>query len=87
MPVYDHYCHGCDSITEHICKIKDRKQFVPCKECGGSAERIITAKIQRDEPLWLDSAVSNLADDAAPQIKSRTEFNKYLAANNIVQRG
>jgi putative FmdB family regulatory protein len=87
MPVYSHWCQSCQKETENICSIKDRKQFVVCDHCGGSAERIITAKIQRDEPLWLDSAVSNLADDAAPQIKSRTEFNKYLAANNIVQRG
>lgn len=87
MPVYDHYCSQCDSIVEHICKVAERKQFVPCPHCGGSAERIITSHIQRDEPVWLDSAVDNLADEARNVISNRTDFNKYLSQNGIIQRG
>lgn len=85
MPVYEHHCPGCDTITEETCKIADRKQFVVCRECGGSAERIISGSqgIQRDEPTWLNSAVDNLADEAKVQIRDRSDFNRYLNDHGI----
>lgn len=85
MPVYDHYCSNCDTITEVACKIRDRKQFAKCKSCGGSAERIITSNIQRVEPTWLDSAVANLADEARSQISDRNDFDRYCKREGIAQ--
>lgn len=87
MPLYDHYCQECDQITEEVCKIADRKQFVVCKHCGGSAERIISAAIQRVEPLWLESAKANLHGDNVHQIKDRNDFDRYLKKEGIAQVG
>lgn len=87
--IYEHYCQACDSITEDICKVDDRKQFIACKKCGGSAERIISRRggIQRDEPTWLASATENLCPDGAHRPESRTEFNRYLKDKGITQAG
>jgi putative FmdB family regulatory protein len=89
MPVYDFSCHECNATFERVDKIADRKQFTPCPECSGMAERIITAKVQRDEPTWLASSVEVLlpkGKDVRP-ITNRGEFNRYLKENNIVQSG
>ena len=87
MPLYEHYCQGCDQITEEFCKIDDRKQFVVCKHCGGSAERIISATIQRVEPSWLESAKANLHGDNKHTIRDRNDFERYLKKEGIAQAG
>ena len=89
MPIYEHYCHECDTITEKVCKIDERKQFVSCHKCGSHAERIISSSggIQRDEPTWLESAVDNLVPDGAHKPESRTEFKRYLREHNVEQVG
>lgn len=86
MPLYDHYCHECDQITEHSCTIADRKQFVPCP-CGGSAERIISASIQRVEPSWLDDAKMGLHSQDRHKLTDRNSFNAYLKREGIAQIG
>lgn len=87
MPLYEHYCTECDGISEDVCRIDDRKQFIKCRHCGGSAERVISASIQRVEPTWLDSAVSNLADEARGEIRDRNDFNRYLKREGLEQTG
>ena len=86
-PTYDHYCETCDNLSEVVCKIADRKQFVKCPECGGSAERIISAKIQRVEPLWLESAKQGLQPDARAGIRDRHDLNRHMKQEGIQQVG
>lgn len=87
MPTYDHYCHGCNQTTEHICRIADRKQFIPCRYCGGSAERIISAQILRVEPTWLDDAKRQLQPDSRDQIRDRNDLHRHLKREGIEQVG
>lgn len=87
MPVYDHYCTVCDTITEIVCKIADRKAFIVCPDCGGMAERIVSSQILRNEPTWLGSAVDNLHDEAKAEVRDRSDYNRYLKQHGIVERG
>jgi putative FmdB family regulatory protein len=87
MPLYDHYCSQCDTITEEICHINERKQFIPCKNCGASAERIITAKIQRVEPTWLNDAKRSLNPEARASIKDRNDLASYCRKEGIEHIG
>jgi len=63
----------------------DRKQFVVCDHCGGSAERIISSQIRRDIPVWLDDAVNHAVSHGSDIRKpeNRTEFNSYLKEQGI----
>ena len=87
MPLYEHYCAECNQITEHVCKIDDRKQFVPCEHCGGSAERIVGSAIQRVEPTWLDSAKYGLHEQDRHMITDRNSLNSYLKREGLEQIG
>jgi len=87
MPLYEHYCAECDTITEEVCKISDRKQFVICKTCGGSAERIISAAIQRVEPTWLDDAKRSLHHQDMDSVRDRNDLTRYLKKEGIEQIG
>jgi putative FmdB family regulatory protein len=85
MPTYEHLC-PCGKITEVMCRIKDRKQFVVCEHCGGSAERIISLNqgIQDSDPTWLPAAVEsavNLGEVRKPE--TRQEYNAYLKNHRI----
>jgi len=89
MPLYEHFCGCCNETFAVIRKIDDRKQFEICPECGASAERIISANIQRDEPPWLSSATANLlpkGTDVRP-ITDRVAYKRYLRDNGIVEAG
>jgi len=87
MPLYEHYCTECDTVIEHTCKIADRKQFVPCTKCGGNAERIVSAAIQRNEPTWLDDAKMGLHSQDRHQITDRNSLNRYMQREGIAQVG
>ncbi len=87
MPIYDHLCEDCNELTEVVCRIVDRKELTICEHCGGSAKRIITAQIQRDEPTWLGSALRSLDDHDASRITNRTEYKRYLNSKGIVEAG
>lgn len=90
MPTYEHYCQSCDSVTEDVCMVADRKQFVVCKSCGGSAERIMSTPAIRcdsgtDVP-WLASACKTLQKDGEQPIESRSQYKRYLKDKGIVER-
>ena len=87
MPLYEHYCQSCETITEEVCKIDDRKQFVVCKKCQGSAERIISSNIQRVEPTWLDDAKRSLHSDSRHEIRDRNDLHRHMRREGIEQIG
>lgn len=87
MPIYDHHCHSCGHTTEHFCKIDERKQFIECSHCGGSAERVVSAAIQRVEPLWLESSLQGLHSQDRHLVTDRNSFNAYLKREGIAQVG
>lgn len=85
MPTYEHFCHDCSELTEVVCKIDDRKQFVVCPKCGGNAERIISAQILRVEPTWLESAKRQLHPDSRDSIRDRNDLHNYMKKEGISQ--
>lgn len=87
MPLYEHYCQHCDRITEVICSMDERRQFVVCEHCGGSAERIISSQIARVEPTWLESAKLSLHSDARAQIRDRNDLHRHMRKEGIEQIG
>ena len=87
MPLYEHYCHACEQVTEHVCRIDDRKQFVPCAQCGGSAERVVGSAVLRNEPTWLESAKEGLHAQDRHMITDRTSLQRYLKKEGFEQVG
>lgn len=85
MPLYEFYCIPCDAIHEQISKIADRKQFIICPGCGASAERIISARIERVEPLWLDDAKRSLRPEDRHKITDRNDLTRYMRKEGINQ--
>ena len=86
MPLYEHHCPDCGEITEVVCAIDERKQFIPC-QCGGSAERVIGAAIQRVEPTWLESAKDGLHAQDRHLITDRNSLRQYMRREGIEQVG
>ncbi len=91
MPTYEHYCKECDTITDVVCRVNDRKQFVVCKLCNGSAERIISRSqgLQTPNPTWLSDAINHACPHGVDVQKpeDRNEFNSFLKANRIEHVG
>ena len=89
MPVYEHYCSECDKITEVFCRVDERKQFVECEHCGGSAERIISASAVRgdDMPEWMrhHELLGCLQNSAERKVKTRSEYNALIKKRNIIE--
>jgi len=90
MPTYEHFCPQCETITEDFCPVADRKQFIPCAQCGASAERIISASsVRGDEmPAWMrhPETLGCLQNAGAKnKITTRGEYNRYLKQNNIAE--
>jgi len=40
MPIYEYKCSGCGVSQEKLQAYTQRKDEVPCKECGGTAKRL-----------------------------------------------
>lgn len=91
MPTYENFCPECDTVTEQFCSVADRKQFIPCPKCGGSAERIISAKgsIRGDDmPAWMRSQETLgclQSGGDKHKITTRGEYNRYLKTHNIAE--
>ena len=85
MPLYDYCCHKCGHTSERFYKIADFPSSVKC-ECGGVADKVCNCNVVRDEPSWLPSACDVLLDSHSKPIVTRTDFKRYLKANNIVQK-
>lgn len=87
MPLYDFRCTDCKSEFEKYIKLKDCDCLQSCKKCGGAAVKILSARILRDEPTWLNDEVRGvLQDDSERPIENRTQYNRYLLDNGIAAR-
>jgi putative FmdB family regulatory protein len=42
MPIYEYVCVKCKDKQEIITHTHDAPETVPCQQCGGTAERIIS---------------------------------------------
>jgi len=89
MPVYDHLCSDddCNEIFEVYCPIADRKQFAMCPKCGSPAERIISSRVERQEPTWLDDAKRQMHPDARASIRDRNDLQRHMRREGIDQIG
>jgi putative FmdB family regulatory protein len=87
MPIYDHLCNHCGAITESVCRIEDRKDFIVCKYCGSGAKRVISSTIQRVEPTWLESAKQSLHSDIRHTIRDRNDLQRHMQKEGIAQVG
>lgn len=93
MPLYDFICSDCRSRTEHLFKIAECPDEVPCMACGGISVKVIVpghggafCDSSIDVP-WLKSAVEVLQPDHERPIETRGEYNRYLKDRNIIASG
>lgn len=88
MPLYEYQCRNCGAIFEMFFPLKEWDVKPSCLQCGGPGKKIISAQIQRDEPTWLNNEVRECLQDAECEkpIETRTEYNRYLKDNGIIER-
>jgi putative FmdB family regulatory protein len=94
MPLYDYQCKECDAEFELFTTLNRWNDTIPCAECGGVCERILTlghGGIALDTPSWLDDSVramvQDLDDPSVKPIETRQELNRYLKQNGFVAAG
>lgn len=89
MPLYHYECPNCTTEYDQFLKLAEYKIPVPCPTCGSTGRKVLTAQIQRDEPVWLDDSVRGALQDCEGgdrPIQNRTEYKRYLKDNGIVER-
>ncbi len=89
MPLYEYQCQNCKNTFETFFSLKKFDVTPCCPDCGGDGDKKFTAQIQRDEPIWLDDSVRDALQDRESDhqhIGTRTEYNRYLKENGIVER-
>lgn len=90
MPIYDYECKECKHRFEEFFPLEDWDSKPDCPKCGKESRKILTAQIQRDEPVWLDDSVRGALQDTDAKnekpITNRTEYKRYLKDNGIVER-
>lgn len=93
MPLYDYRCKQCNGEYELFTTLSKWNLPVPCPDCGGEGERIITmghGGSHDDHPAWLDNSVrmmiQDLDDPKTKPIETRQELTKYLKDNGIVAK-
>ena len=89
MPIYGYECSGCGNAFEMFFPLKEWNITPGCPDCGGEGRKVLTAKIQRDEPVWLDDVVRETLQDIEAgerPITNRTEYKRYLKDNRIIER-
>lgn len=84
-PLYEYQCQECNKIHERTFRIVDFPENIPCVECGGRANKIISlGAIQTDGDVkWLPSAVKVLQPDHERPIATRGEYKRYLKDKGI----
>ena len=66
MPLYDYKCSECGGEFELYTNLNKWNDTIPCAECGGVCERILTlghGGIAVDTPAWLDNSVRAMVQD------------------------
>jgi putative FmdB family regulatory protein len=89
MPLYEYECQECGNEFEMFFPLQEWDVEPLCPDCGGQGKKLITAKIQRDEPVWLDDSVRDALQDREEShrpIENRTDYNRYLKDNGIIER-
>ena len=87
MPLYGFNCWRCGHETEASFKIIERPDQIYCEICGEAATRVISSRIERTEPTWLDDAKRQLHEDSRDQIRDRNDLYRYMKREGINQIG
>ncbi len=89
MPTYEFQCNECGLVNEHVCKIDDKPDYIPCR-CGcGTAHHILSLlSTQTSRPTWLnDEFYRTVQRDGEKPIETRQELSQYCEKNGIVCSG
>lgn len=96
MPLYDFECQSCGHRFEVFGSINHPRHRITCPGCKGWSKRIIVqghGGFKSENPNWLDDNVRGaLQDDdevragREKRIENRTDYNRHLKENGIVER-
>jgi len=89
MPLYEYLCSKCEHHFEMFFPLREWNITPSCPDCGGDGNKVLSAQIQRDEPVWLDASVRGALQDPESDrrpISNRTEYKRYLKDNGIIER-
>lgn len=89
MPLYEYECSQCGNHFDMFFPLREWDFTPACPDCGGEGKKVLTAQIQRDEPVWLDDSVRGSLQDIEAgdrPIENRTQYKRYLKDNGIIER-
>jgi len=91
MPLYEYQCRECSNSFELYFPLQEWDVVPSCPDCGAESQKQLSAKIQREEPVWLDDetrgVLQDLDDPNTKPIENRTEYKRHLKENGIIERG
>lgn len=88
MPIYSFECEH-EHETEHICRIADRPETVPCEQCGKSARRVMPrSRVEKWEgDYWDENLVPSGSSSPGVLVTSPEHRRKLLNRCNLYDTG
>jgi len=83
MPLYEFKCE-CGNSEEKVLTIANRNKKVSCKICDEVMSRIVSCKIERVEPTYLDEMKFMLPPKERAKVVDRTSFKQALDRSGLV---
>jgi len=77
LPLYEFEC-SCGNKREIALKMSERNSAQSCAECGSLLTRVISCKIERVEPTYLDEMKLMLPKKEQPTVHDRHSFKSAL---------
>jgi len=83
MPLYEFEC-TCGESKELPLSISGRNKVQNCDVCGSVLTRVISCKIERVEPVYLDSMKLMLPKHEQVKVHDRHSFRKALDRSGLI---
>lgn len=88
MPTYLYKCPECGCQIDHICRIKDRPEAIPCpRHCLGMMTQVITAPTLKLSDAvnvpWIRRAMNYLEPEHANKYDTREKYQGYLKEKGL----
>jgi putative FmdB family regulatory protein len=84
MPIYSYLCKDCKEESEEYRQVRDRLRAANCKDCGGRAEFVLSAKAKSRE---LYPFVDEYMDSRPVKIRSLKHYRQELSKRGKQESG
>jgi len=84
MPLYEFFCDECGNKREIVLRINERNRVQDCNLCGVPLIRVISCKIERVNPTYIESMSQMLPPKERGRVHDRKSFKEALDRSGLV---